>query len=317
MVSNAVEFNECSPIWNEDRTDLVFVTCLSKAICREVAFLLFLLTCKIIFRSRKDSIIKALKGIFTSRLLCFKVLVCLLKVWLNSTARALLVLWLISESCMSIHSCGLLSSITSNTNEASAPLPSSLLHTPNYSLPPSLTLAVLAQGLSVGVTNELIKMQQVQSEDRKERIDRDASVMEMDCDALYESQISTLIASSLSTTIVSCPLYQHQRKDIFGKTNQITFIFTGKTLYCHVVVPSRVKKSTCYLFSYYDLKAAVCFRSVSRAMVKQACVLWKSILLKAEKSIRHLKQLYSKHIQCVTVAHGGLKHLHILLLVFP
>lgn len=74
----------------------------------------------------------------------------------------------ISESCMSIHSCGPLSSITSNTNKASALLPHSLLHTPDLPLPPFLTLAGLAQGLSVGVASELMKMLQVPSGERKE-----------------------------------------------------------------------------------------------------------------------------------------------------
>lgn len=79
-----------------------------------------------------------------------------------------MVLRLISESDMSIHSCGLLSSITSNANEAAAPLPPSLLHTPNFSLPPSHTLAALAEGLGVGVANKFMKTQQVPSEEKKE-----------------------------------------------------------------------------------------------------------------------------------------------------
>lgn len=67
--------------------------------------------------------------------MCFKAS---LKVLLKTTAGALLQLRLIFESCVSIHSAAPLSSITSTTNEASAPpphLPSSL----PLSLPPAHT----------------------------------------------------------------------------------------------------------------------------------------------------------------------------------
>lgn len=63
------------------------------------------------------SLLIRVKGIFTvlttKRPLCFKALVCSLKVWLISAAGALLVLRLISESCVSIHSAAPVSSITS------------------------------------------------------------------------------------------------------------------------------------------------------------------------------------------------------------
>lgn len=79
-------------------------------------------------------------------------------------------LGLIYKSCVSIHSAGPLSSITSNTNEASGPPPprrSFLLHPPDFPLPPSLILAVLARGLRLGGAYELMKMQQVPSVGRK------------------------------------------------------------------------------------------------------------------------------------------------------
>lgn len=64
-------------------------------------------------------------------------------------------------------------------------------------------------------------------------------MMEMDCDALYESQIITLIASFLSTINVSCPFCQQHRKEVFGKRSEFfVFFLRGKTLYCHVVVQS-------------------------------------------------------------------------------
>lgn len=78
---------------------------------------------------------------------------------------------LIFESGVSIHSAAPLSSITSNTNEASAPLPLALcpflLHPLSLPLTPSLILSVLARGLSVGVADELMKMQRVPGVERK------------------------------------------------------------------------------------------------------------------------------------------------------
>lgn len=138
---------------------------------------------------------------------CFKASVCALKVQLKSTAGVLLELRLISESRMSIHSAVPLSSITSNTNQAFAPLPPSLcpfpLHPPSLPTPSPLIVAVLARGLSVGVADEFNaagpKCREDRVEDnewqrhrqRKRKRDMDGSVTgEVDCDALNESQIS-------------------------------------------------------------------------------------------------------------------------------
>lgn len=63
---------------------------------------------------------------------------------------------LISGKCESTRSTSSLSSITSNTNEASATFPP-FLHPPKLHPPPVHILAVLAQGMSVGVNTELIK----------------------------------------------------------------------------------------------------------------------------------------------------------------
>ncbi len=77
----------------------------------------------------------------TSNSVCFEASLYSLKVLPKSTAGTLLELRLISERYVSIHSAAPLSPITSNTNEANAPLPPFLcpfpLHLPNLPPPPS------------------------------------------------------------------------------------------------------------------------------------------------------------------------------------
>lgn len=163
---------------------------------------------------------------------CFKASVCALKVQLKSTAGVLLELRLISESRMSIHSDVPLSSITSNTNEAFAPLPPSLcpfpLHPPSLPTPSPLIVAVLARGLSVGVADEL--MQQVPSVERigwRTMSDKDTG-SERENETWMEvwrgrwtvmhwmsHRLVLLITSSLSGTNLSCPLCHQEREEIF------------------------------------------------------------------------------------------------------
>lgn len=139
---------------------------------------------------------------------------------------------LISGKCESTRSTSSLSSITSNTNEASATLPP-FLHPPKLHPPPVHILAVLAQGMSVGVNTELIKkIQWVPSLQKKgywtdrewageweKDIYRDGSVMgEVKWDVLNESQISA--------TYCICSV---QDKSVLSSLSAAHKIFWGKS----------------------------------------------------------------------------------------
>ncbi len=178
----------------------------------------------------------------TSNSVCFEASLSSLKVLPKSAAGTLLELRLISESYVSIHSAAPLSPITSNTNEANAPLrpslpssvlscctcPTSLHHLPRCSyigLGPECRSRWWFNANAAGpkCSEEKVEDKKVtETQAAKERRrHRDVSVMgEVYCDTLNESQIRATYCIVLSSTNLSCPLSAAEWRNILERVEK-------------------------------------------------------------------------------------------------